>query len=61
MQLNGLSTILSRVQAVFCVNLPAVRRIFPIEALSSVSYAVNFGLVADEASMEFGDTVQLMH
>ena len=46
--------------AVFCVNLP-VRRVFPIEALSSITRTVNFGLVADEAPMGFGNAVQLMH
>lgn len=38
------------------LNLP-VRRIFPIETLSSITRAVNFGLVADEAPMGFGDTM----
>ena len=41
---------------IFCVDLP-VRRVFPIEALSSVARAINFGLVADEAPRGFGDTV----
>ena len=43
----------------FSAELP-VRRIFPIEALSPVKCAINFGLVADEAPMRLGNTVQFM-
>lgn len=38
-----------------------MRCVFPIEALASITRAVNFGLVADEAPMGFRDTVQRMH
>ena len=45
-----------------CVSfvLFPVRSVFPIEALSSITRAVNFGLMADQAPMGFGDTVQFM-
>ncbi len=61
-QRNGLSIDISCAQAVFWVGLPAaVRCIFPIKALPSITRAVNLGLVADEAPMSFGNTVQLVY
>ena len=38
----------------------SMQRIFPIKALASVRCAVNFGMVADETSLEIGNTVQLV-
>lgn len=58
MQLNGLNTIFPVFEPFF-VDLP-VWRVFPIETLPSITCTVNFGLVADEAPLRIGDTVQFV-